>query len=127
MIAKDASHAPGRTFSILPLDGNWRKYCRRCTGFQRGKETNMSIPEGREGGMRTVEEVTADVKAVYISLRQMFDHWRKGMHGQFMEACWRIDDLRKELVEITGSRDEAFKLVRNVYHQVFSAGKEAER
>ncbi len=87
----------------------------------------MSIPEGREGGIRTVEEVIADVKAVYISLRQMFDHWRKGMHGQFMEACWRIYDLRRVLVEITGSRDEAFELVREVYYQVFSVRKEAER
>jgi hypothetical protein len=77
--------------------------------------------------MRTVEEVTADVRAVYISLRQMFDYWHEGRHEQFMAACWNLYDLRKELAEITGSRDEAFELVRDVYHQVFSVRKEAER
>ncbi len=87
----------------------------------------MTIPERREDGKRTVEEVTAGVKAVYTSLRQMLDHWHKGRHEQFVEACWNISDLRKELAEITGSRDEAFEMVRDVYYRVFSAGKEAER
>jgi hypothetical protein len=76
--------------------------------------------------MRTVEEVTADVKAVYRSLRQMFDHWHKGRHEQFMTAWWRIYDLRRELAEITGSKDEAFEMVRNVYYRVFFTGKEEE-
>lgn len=84
----------------------------------------MTLIERREDGKRTVEEVTAEVKAVYISLQQMLDHWHKGRHGQFMEACWNIYDLRKELAEITGSRDEAFELVRDVYYQVFSTVKE---
>lgn len=84
----------------------------------------MSVPDSEEGGKRTVEEVTAEVRAVYVSLRQMLDHWHKGRHEQFIAACWRIYDLRKELAEITGSRDEAFEMVRDVYYQVFSTEKE---
>ena len=41
------------------------------------------------------------------------------MHQQFMAVMWRVYDLRQELVELIGSREEAQRIARDVYLSVF--------
>jgi hypothetical protein len=72
-----------------------------------------------ETRMRTVEEVKASLPVIYQDIAAMFAHWHRGMHQRFMDACWDIYDLRQELAEITGSREEAHNIVKNAYSTVF--------
>lgn len=69
--------------------------------------------------MRTVEEVRTDLQQVYNRVHALFDHWQAGRHQQFMAAMWKVYDLRQELIELTGSREEAQSIVRDVYLSVF--------
>lgn len=69
--------------------------------------------------MRTIEEIKADLRQAYEHVHVMFECWQTGMHEQFMVAMWSVYDLRQELVGLTGSREEAQRIVRDVYLSVF--------
>lgn len=69
--------------------------------------------------MRSIEEVKEELHKVYETVQSMFEDWHTGMHQQFMVKMWTVYDFRQELVEITGSREEAHKIVCGVYRSVF--------
>jgi hypothetical protein len=72
-----------------------------------------------EDKMRSIEEVKEDLRKVYETVQSMFEHWDTGMHHQFMVEMWNVYDFRQELVEITGNREEAHKIVSDMYRSVF--------
>lgn len=76
--------------------------------------------------MRTVEEVTSDLREIYTRVHIMLDHWQKGMHQQFIAEMWNIYDLRQELTEITGSREESFRIIKNIYQSVFRSPQDSD-
>jgi len=69
--------------------------------------------------MRTVEDVTNDLWEIYTRVHTMLDHWQKEMHEQFIAEMWNIYDLRQELIAITGSREESFRIIRDIHRSVF--------
>lgn len=71
--------------------------------------------------MRTVEEITSDLREIYTTVHAMLDHWQKEMHQQFIAEMWNIYDLRQELTAITGSREESFRIIKDIYQSVFQS------
>ena len=70
--------------------------------------------------MRNMDDVTGDVVTTYESIQEMFQHWHKGRHTEFMAAMWQIHDLREEVALLTGNREQAHVIVSGIYRSVFS-------
>jgi hypothetical protein len=69
--------------------------------------------------MRTIEEVKAELREVYTTVHMMLEHWQKEFHQQFMAEMWNIHDLRQELTDMTGSRENASHIVKEIYESIF--------
>lgn len=69
--------------------------------------------------MRDIHEVTDDIFKVFESIKAMFAAWNSEKQAEFITELRKLDELEKELQEITGNWDQSHLIVVGIYRSIF--------
>lgn len=69
--------------------------------------------------MRDIYDVTDDLFKVFERMKDMFRHWKREYHMEFIAEVRNLDALDRELEEITGDKDIAYLIRVGIYRSIF--------
>ena len=69
--------------------------------------------------MRDIYDVTDDLFKVFERIRDMFRHWKREYHMEFIAEVRKLDVLDQELEELTGDKHIAYLIRVGIYRSIF--------